>query len=255
MDVVASAGICAECGTRIPARPGGGHVAMTCSTECKERRRKARRKKQYAENREQAIIQAREWALANRERITEQRRQHRAANKEAIAARKRAYAQANAEHEAARKAAWYVANRDRIRSEWQARQDAEARTRARQRTRAWARANPERRAEMRRAWARANPEKVSARGRRRRARQRGVPADTVYIAELLQEQKFRCSLCQKRINPKIKYPDSMSASIDHVIPLSQGGTGERSNLRAAHMGCNSAKRDGVWPGGEQLAIL
>jgi len=255
MDVMASAGICVECGTAVPARPGGGHVSMTCSPECKERRTKAIRKKRYAENREQAIIQAREWALANREHVTEQRRRYREANKEVIAARKRSYAQANAEREAERKAAWYVANRDRIRAEWQARQDAEARVRAAERTRAWAQMNPEHRRHLRRKWRRENPEKAAAIVQRRRARLQGVPAETVYLSELLEAQRFRCALCRKKIDPKVRFPDPMSASTDHVIPLSQGGTGERANLRAAHMGCNSAKRDGVWPGGEQLAIM
>ncbi|WP_088945733.1 HNH endonuclease [Rhodococcus sp. 1168] len=59
-----------------------------------------------------------------------------------------------------------------------------------------------------------------------------------------------CHLCGGWIDPDLKYPDPMSASADHVQPVSRGGsnTGE---LRAAHLRCNIRRgnRNGL-PGSE-----
>ncbi len=44
-----------------------------------------------------------------------------------------------------------------------------------------------------------------------------------------------CYLCEK----KIKY--FSEASIDHVIPLSKGGTSKKANLKIAHKSCNGKK--------------
>jgi 5-methylcytosine-specific restriction endonuclease McrA len=45
----------------------------------------------------------------------------------------------------------------------------------------------------------------------------------------------------------------MSASIDHLIPLSQGGGHVRANLRAAHRVCNVNR--GIRGGNEQLMLI
>jgi 5-methylcytosine-specific restriction endonuclease McrA len=36
---------------------------------------------------------------------------------------------------------------------------------------------------------------------------------------------------------------SMSASIDHIVPLSAGGLHCRSNVQLAHFGCNAKKNN------------
>lgn len=140
-----------------------------------------------------------------------------------------------------RKAAWYLANRDRILADRAAAQTPEKRATAVARARKWAKENPEWRAANRRAWAKANPQKVAANTQRRLARKRGVPADKVTVMELLVDQDFKCHLCGNAIDPDCRYPDPECPTIDHVIPLSRGGTGLRENLKAAHMRCNSAK--------------
>lgn len=44
-----------------------------------------------------------------------------------------------------------------------------------------------------------------------------------------------CSLCKKEII------DLEESSIDHIIPLSKGGSNEHSNLALAHVKCNNLK--------------
>lgn len=52
---------------------------------------------------------------------------------------------------------------------------------------------------------------------------------------------WRCWLCQTDVNPNIIAPDPLSPSVDHVVPLSRGGSDEDSNLRLAHFSCNARR--------------
>ena len=47
-----------------------------------------------------------------------------------------------------------------------------------------------------------------------------------------------CQLCKDYVYLNIEYPDPMSASIDHIIPVSKGGTHALYNLQLAHWICN-----------------
>lgn len=61
-------------------------------------------------------------------------------------------------------------------------------------------------------------------------------------AEILRANPF--CFCGERIDMTLPPGDPMSATVDHVVPLSQGGDPHaRSNLRSAHRRCNSARRD------------
>lgn len=51
----------------------------------------------------------------------------------------------------------------------------------------------------------------------------------------------------------LRHPDPMCASLDHVIPVSEGGTSDPRNLRLTHLRCNLIRRNAG--GGEQLAML
>lgn len=54
---------------------------------------------------------------------------------------------------------------------------------------------------------------------------------------------WRCSICHTMINPDAtRLRDRLS--IDHVLPVSRGGTDTIENLRPAHYGCNAARGDG-----------
>ena len=64
-------------------------------------------------------------------------------------------------------------------------------------------------------------------------------------AQVLKEEDH-CWICNKPVTKTIKWPDPMSPSVDHVIPINQGGSQTtRSNLRLAHLSCNSSRGDGT----------
>ena len=51
-----------------------------------------------------------------------------------------------------------------------------------------------------------------------------------------------CALCGKPVNKTLKYPDPMSATVDHIIPLDRGGhPSDLDNLQLAHLKCNRDK--------------
>lgn len=52
-----------------------------------------------------------------------------------------------------------------------------------------------------------------------------------------------CGICNQPIDLRIKYPDLMSYSIDHIVPRSQGGSHSFTNLQPAHLGCNAKRGD------------
>lgn len=71
---------------------------------------------------------------------------------------------------------------------------------------------------------------------------------------IYERDQWRCQLCGRKVNKDVEFPDPMSASLDHIVPVSLGGAHEEANLQLAHFGCNSRKRNKVNGDGEQLRL-
>jgi 5-methylcytosine-specific restriction endonuclease McrA len=54
---------------------------------------------------------------------------------------------------------------------------------------------------------------------------------------------MRCHLCGGRIDERLDRNHSLALTIDHVVPISRGGSDEIENLRPAHRACNVRKSD------------
>ena len=53
-----------------------------------------------------------------------------------------------------------------------------------------------------------------------------------------------CGICGRPVDKTLKAPDSMSAVIDHIIPINKGGhPSAMENLQLAHWHCNRQKSD------------
>jgi 5-methylcytosine-specific restriction endonuclease McrA len=50
-----------------------------------------------------------------------------------------------------------------------------------------------------------------------------------------------CMLCGRQVDKHLRWPDEMSASLDHNIPLVAGGLHTRANCQLAHLICNIRK--------------
>ena len=53
-----------------------------------------------------------------------------------------------------------------------------------------------------------------------------------------------CGICGQPVDKTLKYPDPMSKTVDHIIPIAKGGhPSDLSNLQLAHRCCNRQKSD------------
>lgn len=59
--------------------------------------------------------------------------------------------------------------------------------------------------------------------------------------EVYNRDEWMCQICGLEVDRAVLYPDPMSASLDHVTPLSRGGDHTRSNTVLAHLRCNLVK--------------
>lgn len=72
--------------------------------------------------------------------------------------------------------------------------------------------------------------------RRRRAVARGVGAERIDIEVVARRDGWRCHICGRRCSRQ-------NWSVDHLVPLSQGGLHTYANVALAHHLCNSVRSD------------
>ena len=84
-----------------------------------------------------------------------------------------------------------------------------------------------------------HPDQGRARSRRRRARIRG--ATIGFVDEAAVFACGVCYLCGLLIDMNLVWPDPMSKSIDHIVPLARGGSHTMDNLAPTHLHCNLEK--------------
>ena len=95
--------------------------------------------------------------------------------------------------------------------------------------------------EAKKSWRKANPDKERernhARNLERRALLAGAPeVERVSRQEIIDRDGLICYLCQQPIGLD-------DLHIDHVVPISRGGTGLADNLAPTHSWCNGIKCD------------
>lgn len=88
-------------------------------------------------------------------------------------------------------------------------------------------------------------ERRRANWKRRDALKRGAAqAEAFEYAEVYERDGWVCGLCGDPVDRELVWPDPMSASLDHVVPLSKGGAHTRENSQCAHLVCNVRKGAG-----------
>ena len=63
----------------------------------------------------------------------------------------------------------------------------------------------------------------------------------INIYNIYKRDRWKCGICGLRVNKKLKHPHPYSASLDHIVPLSKGGSHTPSNVQLAHLRCNLSK--------------
>lgn len=188
-----------------------------CKTCCKQRD-----KNNYKSNPQKK----RDYNRANKERI----REYRIANID----RYRGYVRKSARKRRAKYLEEHREERSRLREL--------AVERKKIRNREWDKKNRDKAKERKRRFYALNPDAKKAYDRTRRARINGAVVEKYKSEDIFERDGWRCQLCGKKINRKLKSPHLMSATIDHIVPLALGGNDTTKNVQAAHMVCNSSKR-------------
>jgi 5-methylcytosine-specific restriction endonuclease McrA len=84
------------------------------------------------------------------------------------------------------------------------------------------------------AWKLRNPEKVQQHEDTRRAREKNVFSESISRARVWKRDRGRCGICGRKADPG-------NWHLDHVIPLSKGGTHTYGNVQVSHPRCNQEK--------------
>jgi 5-methylcytosine-specific restriction endonuclease McrA len=87
-----------------------------------------------------------------------------------------------------------------------------------------------------------NAERAKQRHKRRTLQSNGELID---LYELAERDQWQCKLCNKPISKDAKHykgnPNLCGPSLDHIIPVSKGGSHTWSNVQLAHFMCNSLR--------------
>jgi hypothetical protein len=158
---------------------------------------------------------------ANKEKITARTMEWRAANRERWDEAARVWQKANREHVASLRAAWHRANADHRRIT----------------SKVWRQENAEKIKAVKKAWLAANKlrTRVYVENRRVRKLANGGSHTAEQIEALYIRQRERCAGCNKSIR---KYYE-----IDHIIPITRGGSNNISNIQLLCLPCNRTKHN------------
>jgi 5-methylcytosine-specific restriction endonuclease McrA len=59
--------------------------------------------------------------------------------------------------------------------------------------------------------------------------------------QVFERDGWICQLCDEPVDRNLHWPDPLSASLDHIIPITKGGTDKYANAQLAHLQCNLIK--------------
>lgn len=70
-------------------------------------------------------------------------------------------------------------------------------------------------------------------------------AEVFDYREIFDRDGWECGICHSPVDPALSHPDPMSASLDHIVPVSLGGAHRRDNVQCSHLRCNIRKSNKI----------
>lgn len=209
----------------------------TCAAEYK--------REHYAKNRDRILEKSRKdgrlYRELNREKDRARHKRYREENRDANRERQRQYRQNNREAIAKREQR-YVKDHPDVRRAKDSRYRQRNQELIAEQKRAYNRANTEQTAKAWKRWAEANPDRAAATSRRWRARKLAAYSEAYTRSEVWSKSRGICGIC----DASIEVSDGVW-HIDHIVPLSRGGSDTLANTQAAHAYCNLSKGNRVRP--------
>jgi len=75
----------------------------------------------------------------------------------------------------------------------------------------------------------------------RKSQKRRAAGEPVALSEVLAVRGQRCHICHRKIDLTLSGRDAMGPTVDHILPVSMGGTNDLANLNIAHRVCNTRR--------------
>lgn len=150
------------------------------------------------------------------------------------------------------KSKWYAKNKDRLKEEREANKEKYKEQYKKQAAKKERKKYMKEYLKKRREAILAGPEKEKQEyleyarnaAKKYRALKRGVTTEKIKRLDICRRDNWICGICHKKVDSRLKHPDPMSPSLDHIIPLSQGGTHSAENLQLTHLVCNLTIKTG-----------
>lgn len=95
----------------------------------------------------------------------------------------------------------------------------------------------------------------AARHARRRARKRKAQVERYSRLAVFERDQWRCHICRRKVRKGTVVPHPLAPTIDHLVPLFDGGSDTAANVATAHFVCNSTKGERAGRFGDQLALI
>lgn len=175
----------------------------------------------YQANREHALARQRQYYLDHKDYIDARNRDWMSKNEERMQTYYRRWRAENREWKRSYNREWYAANRDRLRLNGIMYRMSN-KSKILDRVRRWRKENPERK-------------RVNDANRRARLMQAEGRFTKNDVRQIYANQNGRCAYCQIGLNN--------TYHIDHIQPLSRGGSNYPDNLACACPHCNTSKHD------------
>ena len=90
-------------------------------------------------------------------------------------------------------------------------------------------------------WRSENPDKARMKDGRRRALKKSSFVENVDVSRVYEISGGGCFVCGESIDKSLKFPNPMSLTLEHVIPLALGGEHSYANCSVSHYRCNASK--------------